>query len=389
MTIQPQSLPGGSALYLDPEPLLAAVPGLLGFTPERSLVILAFATPRELTATLRLDVTFTELGRPSAEMLRQLDEIAQIVCGYDVIGVVAAIVDDRFDERADLHDHPGGIDGYRPTFAAVARSFAQLGGLSAGLIIPELTEGARWYTGWSSGGGGRRRGADRYLPPLAGPVAPSGVLSNPLLSTVALQRAVYEGRPVAAKRSDLAELLAPRSHCDDDACRPVEPIVPPAPAGSRDADRVRLVVAQLARGVDGVWSCAEVNGLAEALSSVHARDMLLALGVGEHADDVERLWIRLARSLSGRAGAAAATLLAHQHYFAGRGALASIALERALDLDPEYHLAQLLDRALNLGMRPDLLDEIIDFSYQLAASVGVELPVRTRAAAGSHTSVGE
>ncbi len=374
MTIHSHPSPGGPALLFDPEPLIASVPGLLGFTPERSLVLLAFADGHRLSATLRLDLVLDRCGRPGGELRRQLDEVAPILAGYDITGVIAVAVDDRVDP-ADA----AGRTRYLATFRAAARSFATLGGISAGFLVRELADGARWFTCWPlrEGDAGGERSA-----PLGAPAAASGSLSDPLLSPVALHRAVYDGRAVLNRRADLAALLTPRRHCDEPDCRRREPVVPPAPPGRADARRVRLVLDTIAAQTHASLTCAQLNELAEAVSSVHARDVLIALGLTEWRGPAEQLWIRLARSLTGRAGAAAATLLALQRYLAGEGAFAAVALERALDCDHEYHLAGLLDQALQHGMRPAMLVEVVDYACTLAAELGVKLPDRTRTPAG-------
>jgi hypothetical protein len=52
--------------------------------------------------------------------------------------------------------------------------------------------------------------------------------------------------------------------------------------------------------------------------------------------------------------AAPACLLAATAYLAGDGAMANIAVDRALLVDPDYRLAQLLGDALQTGMPPQL-----------------------------------
>lgn len=375
MTSTPRPLPDGSAVLIDPDPLLAAVPGLLGFTPERSIVLLAFADARTLIATMRHDLTFTPEGRPDTAMRRQLAQLGRIVAGYGTAGVACVIVDDRFAAAEPATE----MVRYGASFRAVERSFTAAGGLSAGFVLPEFSAGARWSTGWEPR---RRPGRERPPAPFGGAVADSGVLSDPRLSPVALERAVYNGRPVLSRREDLHAALAPRPHCDSAVCRPIVPVVPPAPPGPREADGARLVLSQVREGASGRLECDRVNALGAALCSVHTRDILLALALTDLRDDAEQLWIRLARSLSGRAGAAAATLLGHLHYMAGEGAFASVAVERALELDPDYYLARLLSTALLHGMRPAGLAEVVSYSFTLGRDLGVGLPEQTRAPAG-------
>jgi hypothetical protein len=57
--------------------------------------------------------------------------------------------------------------------------------------------------------------------------------------------------------------------------------------------------------------------------------------------------------------AAPATLLAVCAWLRGDGAMASVALERALDSDEDYRLAQLLRSALAACMRPEELRAMV------------------------------
>lgn len=374
MTSLPQPTPDG-ALLIDPDPLLAAIPGLLGFRPQRSVVLMAFDDSRILLATMRQDLLLDDDGRPEPAMRRQLVELGEIVTGYGASGVMATVVDDR----CAAAESAGEPVRYGALFRVIERVFASAGGLSAGFVVDEFVNGARWFTAWEP-----RCRSGRSCPPspFDGAVAPSGRLSDPLLAPIALQRAVFGGRRILDNRDELAGLLASRTHCDDADCRPVEPFVPPAPPGPRDATRARTVLAAIERGADQSFTCAEVNELAEALSAVHTRDLLLALSLTDLRDDAERMWRRLAASVSGRAGAAAATLLAHLHYMSGEGAFAGIAVDKALELDEDYYLAHLLDTALKHGMRPAGLGEVVAYSFELAEGLGVALPPATRIPAG-------
>ncbi|PWR14884.1 DUF4192 domain-containing protein, partial [Micromonospora sicca] len=51
-----------------------------------------------------------------------------------------------------------------------------------------------------------------------------------------------------------------------------------------------------------------------------------------------------------------ASLLAFAAWRSGAGALASVAVDRALAANPTYSLAQLIDRALREGLPPSVLD---------------------------------
>jgi hypothetical protein len=88
--------------------------------------------------------------------------------------------------------------------------------------------------------------------------------------------------------------------------------------------------------------------------------VLLYLPVRDHAwtavgGDLGRhvlLWTDVVRRADPDLSAAPATLLAFAAWRAGEGALATIALSRALDADPEYPMARYLKRALSGGLSP-------------------------------------
>jgi hypothetical protein len=64
------------------------------------------------------------------------------------------------------------------------------------------------------------------------------------------------------------------------------------------------------------------------------------------------LWTEVLRRSEPKLVVAPATLLSFAAWRAGEGALASIALARALDADPDYPMAQLMCRALAGGLSP-------------------------------------
>lgn len=85
----------------------------------------------------------------------------------------------------------------------------------------------------------------------------------------------------------------------------------------------------------------ETVGADEPVSSMLARDRAL-----------ERFWLDLATSCDGRLALAPLTLLGVHVWSQGHGALALAAAQRALAIDPHYRLAALLEQALSLAVRP-------------------------------------
>jgi Domain of unknown function (DUF4192) len=82
--------------------------------------------------------------------------------------------------------------------------------------------------------------------------------------------------------------------------------------------------------------------------------------VEDRAAAVERLWLALTRSTPAPELASPATLAAFTAYLRGNGALAGIALERALEAWPGHDLATLLSMALETGLPPAALARLAD-----------------------------
>jgi hypothetical protein len=82
------------------------------------------------------------------------------------------------------------------------------------------------------------------------------------------------------------------------------------------------------------------------------RDRALALALGAEPAAAEQLWTDCTRRAPAPLDAAPATLLAVSAWLRGDGAMAAVALDRALGSDEDYQLAHLLRSALAACMRP-------------------------------------
>ncbi len=96
----------------------------------------------------------------------------------------------------------------------------------------------------------------------------------------------------------------------------------------------------------------DVARVAWGLRDVRVRDRALGLALGPHAAAAEQLWTECARRAPGQLDAAPATLLAVSAWLRGDGAMARIALDRALDSQPDYALAGLLSQGMEVGLSP-------------------------------------
>ena len=94
------------------------------------------------------------------------------------------------------------------------------------------------------------------------------------------------------------------------------------------------------------------------------RDRALALALGEDAAAAETLWTECTRRAPAPLDATPATLLAVSAWLRGDGAMANVALDRALAGDPGYSLAGLLASALARCVPPAQIRALV------ASSVG-------------------
>ena len=118
--------------------------------------------------------------------------------------------------------------------------------------------------------------------------------------------------------------------------------------------------------VDGVARCRgrgalpdrQLARIAWGLRDVRVRDRALQLAL---VDDpaVEVLWTEGARRAPRQWVPAPATLLAVSAWLRGDGAMAGVALERALDVDPGYRFARLLSQALAACLPPSDIRALI------------------------------
>jgi hypothetical protein len=166
---------------------------------------------------------------------------------------------------------------------------------------------------------------------LAGTIAPDAELAEPM------REAVHRARRKAGQLIDFEAAAAGR-----------DPFQPIADAGRRSVKRAILRYRQ----GGGLTDRDEIAWLGVALGDLRVRDDAWARMEPRFNDAHRRLWTDLVRHLPADVVAAPAALLAFTGWQAGDGALASVAVERALAADPEYSMALLLADALHAGLPP-------------------------------------
>ena len=335
--------------FTQPGALIAALPAVLGFVPEKSLVLVSLEQGR-IAAVMRADL--------AADLADSIGRLAEVAATSGADTVVAVIVDD------DGALCPMCNDDHRRLCDALTNALEAHGvELYAAHVVDRVEAGGTWHCIDGCGATGQ------VEDPTASPLAAAAVL---------------DGRRLYARRADLHAVVAitDPAHTatlvkpigSQAAARQADCTVDPDARGRAD---VETAIAVATRILDGVPPTdAELAELACGLTDVAVRDTLYALAVGAEAAAAEALWARLARSLPDPWRVEALVLLAFSAYARGDGPLAGISLEAALRSDPDHRMAGMLDTALQSGMRPEQIRELAGTGYRLARRLGVQLPPR-------------
>ncbi|GAB4667457.1 DUF4192 domain-containing protein [Mycobacterium avium subsp. hominissuis] len=187
----------------------------------------------------------------------------------------------------------------------------------------------------------------------------SGVLDDPA-SSAAAAAAVVAGRRMYETRDELRAIVA----VDVQRAAAVAPMLAGADCAGGAVDdvpvSVRQAVAAVRRvGQGAVLSNAELADIGASLGDVRVRDALFTLVDSHEASAAEMLWSQLARVLPQPYRSEALCLVGFSAFSRGEGPLAGVALEAALADDPAHRMAGLLDCALQNGVRPEEIRNLI------------------------------
>lgn len=331
-----------------PGALIAALPAVLGFVPEKSLVLVALEDAGRMGAVMRADL--------SDDVADNVGRLAELAANSGAVRVLAVIVD------ADGALCPMCNDEHRLLCDALGEALGGCGvELHAAHVVDRVEAGGRWCCVDGCGS--------------------SGPVEDPYASPLAVA-AVLDGRRLYGRRADLAAVVATADAERTaaltevlDACvqrRDRDWRADPNGRGRRDVEHAMAAAERVAAGSD--LTDDEIAELAVALPDVAVRDTLYALAVGAQGAAAEALWGSLARVLPDPWRSEALVLLAFSAYARGDGPLAGVSLEAALRCDPEHRMAGMLDTALQSGMRPEQIRELAGAGYQLAKRLGVRLP---------------
>jgi hypothetical protein len=332
----------------DPGELAAALPHLIGFRPRESLLAVSLrgSRGRSVGLTARVDLPPEELReRVVAGLVRSI--------GSDRPGaVVLAVVSEAPDEATEAEPAVGDPAGARvlelPHRALVheaVQQFSADGGVPISDVL--LVRSGRW---WSYDC------PEECCLPRVGIPLPGG--TSQLAVAAALTGQVVEDDRTALDRR-IAPVGSVAAAAMARACEEVgdELAARMATAGweSVVAGAWRDLTSALARvGPGSVRALPdrEVARLAWGLRDHEVRDRAMGLALGRSAAAAEVLWTELTRRVPPPLDAAPATLLAVTAWVRGDGAMANVALDRALSSDPGHTLARLLRDALDGCLRP-------------------------------------
>lgn len=336
----------------DPGELIAALPALLGFVPERSLVIAVLCRGRRTgTAGIEAVVRFDLDALTDTDALDQLADCLGPLCARErAVDLLAVIVDDR----------GAGSRRRAPLFAALDATGPGLGGL---WWVARIAPGA-FYRDLRGG--------------------TPGLVGDPAASPVAVAQ-VLDGKQIRRSRRDLTDLLAPDrgrveavgTELARARIRFADALTAATRADRADAYRrgaLEWILWQVAGQAHGEpHTDLQLAQIAALLADRILRDALFGLALSEHAGAAEALWVQLCRVTEGSDRAEAAALAGYGAYLRGDGPVAGIALAVAVDADANHPMAVLLEASLQSGLRPERLRRLAECGFAIAADLGVDL----------------
>jgi hypothetical protein len=317
--------------------LLATVPHLLGFRPRADLVVIVTEPPRDrVRVTLRYDLPDPPAAGAAADVAAHAVGLAesQQLATMTVIGYgPAALVD--------------------PLAAAFRAAI-----LGTDVVVREFlrVDGNRY---WS------------YVCCDDACCPPEGTLFDPdgFPAASALDRS---GQPVLADRAGLAARVAPLGGIAAVSMRQatrraevhVSSVLKKVRKSSRLGAARRMIAAQGLNAVGTMITTYRAGGryttdyqlawISVALKDLRVRDDAWARMDPAFCDAHRRLWTDLTRRAQPGYVAAPAALLAFVAWQSGDGALANVALDRALADNPFYSMALLLRQVITTGAPPSL-----------------------------------
>jgi hypothetical protein len=305
-----------------PTGVLEALPSMLGFPPENSLVVVAVQRGA-IGCVMRMDLD--AVAKDGA-----CERIAELAARNDTDAVVAVIV------SRDGALCPVCGEQYRDLIRGLTEALERRDVRMLGAHVADRIEGGgRWHCIDNCGAG--------------------GVLNDPASSAVAAA-AVADGRRLYRHRDEIKALVT----ADADRAGTLAPLLSAAGAVECVVDAVRAAVDAARRmNAGAALTDAEMASIGATVAVVRVRDRRFTTADSDESGAAEALWTLLGRVLPQPWRAEALTLLAFSAYLRGDGPLVGIALETVRSEAPAHRLAGLMDTALQGGVRPDEIRELL------------------------------
>jgi hypothetical protein len=314
----------------EPGQIAAGLPQLLGFRPRESVVLIGLRG-RRVGLCVRADIP------PPRHAAALAAELTRSVRTSRPRAVLVAVVSEEAGPPGELP--------HRSLVGELVRALA-----SADLPVPEilLVRAGRW---WSYDC------PHACCLPSAGTLLPDGV-SQLEAAAVAAGTVVEDDR--AALGARIAGEQGPAAEAMAASCaRVVAECTAQVRAGGWNAmaagswTAVTTALRRCRPGPPGGrLTDEEVARVVCGLRDLEVRDRALELALGPDASAAELLWTECTRRAPAPLVAAPATLLAVSAWLRGDGAMANVALGRALTAEPGYGLAELLSSALAACLPP-------------------------------------
>jgi hypothetical protein len=325
-----------------PGDLIASLPALLGFTPQRSVVAISMRRHGErsrLSATARVDLPET-----AEQATAVADAVAARLATGGADRVQLIVIDEQPGTEHARPPHAGLVEMFTAAFTAADLA------VSSPLWAARVAAGARW------------RCYD--------PCGCAGAVPDPGATTAAAHTALA-GKVTYSSREEAAATLDPDPEADsprrrellDDASRHAAASRGTDQAGAvrEDLATVRAAAARVGRGE--ALPEALLARVAVALRDPAVRDVCLGFAAGrDPAVDpaaAGELWRRLTRLVPAPEVAEPATLLAFAALRDGGGVALSVALERAMHADRGHQLSRLLDQIIAAGVSPERIEAMV------------------------------
>jgi hypothetical protein len=322
-----------------PAALLRLVPHLLGFMPEASLIVIGVAPPRDrIRVTLRYDLPdppaadlAAEIAAHALGVLSAQRLTAAVAVGYGsealVTPVAREVREAAWQAAIDLKEFLRVADGRYWSYLCGNEKCCPAEGVPFDATAADPGEAA------ALAAVGDRVLATRAA--VAARVAPLGGIAAESMRQ-ATRRAEQHVAQLLAKVRKSARLGAARHMIATESLAAVGAMI------TRYRESGRFTTDY------------EIARITVALRDLRVRDDAWARMDPSHAEAHQRLWTDVVRRAQPGYVAPPAALLAFVAWQSGDGALANVALDRALADDPRYSMALLLRQVITAGAPPAL-----------------------------------